>query len=98
MSKISFGFRAPHNFRQRESFPGGDRRTVPYENRIIYAENYESKKKKVRGMDASGKKIVNCSYDFSHRGRGISCSGKCARIGPRTTTVLSCEGRTSSGL
>jgi len=38
MRNISFGFRTAHNFLQRESFPGRDRRTVPYQNRIVYAE------------------------------------------------------------
>jgi hypothetical protein len=30
MRNISFGFRTAHNLLQRESFPGGDRRTIPY--------------------------------------------------------------------
>jgi hypothetical protein len=76
MSKISFGFRTAYNFLQRESFPGRDGRTVPNCNRIVYAKNYESKKKGVRdayeregGRNSSGDGGGgSCTYGFSHRG------------------------------
>jgi hypothetical protein len=89
MSKISFGFRAPHNFRQPKSFPGGNRRTVPYKNRIIYAENYESKT--VRGMRAV--RIVSVRTVFLIVDKVFFAPGNALELA--TTTILSCERRTS---